>query len=213
MKLAAMDAAKKGAAKVSLAAIAIMGLSACATVDLSQVAIEKEPRQTVRPLQNVVELASAKLTSVFTKKGWCKSGPKQKTMTATNVLLNGIGAAGSNHSDVSKIIINPRQLSADLKLANEQVLQTTKAAEVFLVTAGAATGLDNELSLLETALLSAREAETRFGQSVKAAGTYSSRQQFETLQASIGGLKTVTDAYGDRIRANIASAGVASTRS
>ena len=55
-----MKLAAKGAAKVSLAAITIMGLSACATVDLSQVAIEKEPAQTVRPLQNVVELASTK---------------------------------------------------------------------------------------------------------------------------------------------------------
>ena len=55
-------------------------------------------------------------------------------------------------------------------------------------------GLIQNYLYLKQLCWSAREAETRFGQSVKAAGTYNSRQQFETLQASIGGLKIVTDA-------------------
>lgn len=205
MKLVAHSMAKKGIAKACMA-MAIMGLTACATVDLSQVAIEQKTAQIAEPIQNVVELASTKMTALFVSKGWSKGDLKQKTMTATNVLLNGIGASKPDHTDVPAITFNAQQLSADLKLANEQVLQTTKAAEVFLVTADVATGLDNELSLLETSLLSAREAEARFGQSVKEAGTYSNRQHFETLQASIGELKTVTDAYGDRIRANISGA-------
>ena len=192
------------------AAITIIGLSACATVDLSQVSMEQQAETTVQTSLNVVERSSVKLTSFFTQKGWCKSGPKERTMSAANVLLNGISEADTEKPQTQIKSVNFAQLSTDIDTANQQVLQTTKAAEIYLATAEASATLDNELSLLEAALLSAREAESHFGGLMKRGSSGDNRQKYEALHVSVGTLKTITDSYGQRIRSNIASIGSAS---
>ena len=187
----------------------IGGLSACTTVDLSQVAIEQPQVSIEKPNLNVVERASQSLTSTFRAKGWCKTGPEEKTRTATNVLLNGIGS-GQKNTPVPVATLSRAQLSAELTDANTHVVQATKAAEVYLVMADAKAELDNELSLLETALLSAREAETRFDKALEKSGGFMARRKLKILSKSVDNLKNVTDAYGDRIRQQIAARASAS---
>ena len=184
--------------------ICIGGLSACTTVDLSQVSV-KQPQEIVQqPKHNIVERASLSLTSTFKSKGWCKSDPAEKTQTATNVLLNGIDINAQN-TPVPAAVVGTRQLSADLSIANKQVEQTTKAAEVYLVMAEEMAELDAELSQLEAALLSAREAEAGFEKSMQISPNFIVRRKYHALSNSIDALKNVTDAYGDRIRSQIAA--------
>lgn len=189
--------------------ISIGGLSACTTVDLSQVSV-KQPEEVVeQPTHNVVERAALSLTRMFHDKGWCKSGPAEMTKTATNVLLNGIDTANKylngESTPIPASVVGTRQLSTDLSYANEQVEQTTKAAEVYLVMSEEMAELDTELSQLEAALLSAREAETGFGKSIETSSNYIVRRKYTELSSSIEELKNVTDAYGERIRSQIAA--------
>jgi hypothetical protein len=182
-------------------ALVLSSLTACTTVDLSQVAIQSEPVQSTPAKQNIVERASAKLTASFREKGWCSGGPQEKTQTATSVLLNGVDAENERDQKTSILMTSIDGLGPDLKLANEQVMQATKAANIYLEMSETNTEFDRELSALETALLSAREAEGRFGSVVTGA---EHREQLETLKNSIVMLKTVTDQYGERARLNIA---------
>ncbi|MBL4766205.1 MAG: hypothetical protein JKY94_00525 [Rhodobacteraceae bacterium] len=146
------------------------------------------------------------MVALFESKGWCKTSPKEKAQTAASVLLNGMDMDTQEPSPILSVSVT--QLSEDLNLANAHVKQTTKAAEVFLATADEMTELGQELSLLETALLSAHQAEHGFEATmILSTKGLSERHQseFETLQSSIKKLKTVTDAYGDRIRAQISA--------
>lgn len=198
-----MNLAKQCVASVTV--ICIGGLSACTTVDLSQVAIDKPQAVSVTPKQNVVEKAALSLTSKFKSKGWCKNDPAEKTQTATNVLLNGMQALDEKNTAIPATVISARQLSADLSEANNQVQQTTKAAEVFLVMSEDMDKLDTELSQLEAALLSAREAEANFGKTLQTSSNLIVRRKYFAFSHSVDALKNVTDAYGKRIRSQIAA--------
>jgi len=192
---------------LSVALLVSTGLSACTTVDLSQVAIQSEPVQQTQAQQNVVERAALALTTKFRNNGWCSGGPQEKTQTATSVLLNGIQDPEATSKSVT--LIKSTQLVTDLSIANDHIAQTTKAAEVYL-SMSEDVSLDNELSLLETALLSAREAQTRFSNTIAQNSNVQIQQNFESLENSVKGLKNVTDLYGDRIRSDIANKSISS---
>ncbi len=178
-------------------------LGACTTVDLSQVSLENSKTVTQStPSYNVVEKASMKMTALFVNKGWCKNSSVHPTQTAASVLLNGKDSTDAKPDQVN--VVGSRQLSADLNLAELHISQTTKAAEIYLTTADELSELSNELSLLETALLAAKEAEGNFGETIKFSASQINRDELKILSQSIGQLKQVTDAYGDRMRGQIA---------
>ena len=181
------------------------GLSACTTIDLSQVAFEQAETVSEKPKLNVVERATHALTENFRSKGWCKNSPEEKTKTATNVLLNGMQDTQTTPVP-AVVIMDSEQLNASLVEANAQVVQATKAAEVYLnlTMADGMAVLDTELSQLETALLSARQAQVNFSKSLKISDEFLTRQKFDNFSSSVDNLKSVTDAYGDRIRSQIA---------
>ncbi|NNC36849.1 MAG: hypothetical protein EX271_13405 [Acidimicrobiales bacterium] len=183
----------------------LVGLPACTTVDLSQVAVQSEAIPAVQEEKNVVERASLTLTSVFRDKGWCSGGPQEKTQTATSVLLNGVKATPASKQKSDLTFKSEEQLAAALAVANEHVVKTTKAAEVFLSMTDEMADVDSELSLLETALLSAREAKTRFDKAAASSQSSVVRQDFQTFQASVISLKAITDQYGDHARTTIAN--------
>ncbi len=186
----------------SLLAIFMMsGLGACSTVDLSQMAIEK-PQMAAKPVYNVVERSSISLTSLFREKGWSKTGPEEKASRATRILLAGL-EQNDNNMPVNKIAVSAAHLHADILEANTHIRQTSKAAEVYLTIADIGTGLDEELSLLEEALLAAREAQSGFEQAIGANPSAELQQDYQIFSNSVGRLKDITDAYGDRIRAQI----------
>ena len=186
-------------------ALVVMGLGACTTVDLSQISESQERSIVSAPVQNVVERASHSLTAMFRGKGWCKGSPQEKTQTATSVLLNGINKDGAKLQNNALVYKNGAGLRADMLAANLQVRQTTKAAEVFLSMADELTELELELSSLETALLSARQAQAKFGVALTGFETPENKRIHNDLIASVDELKLVTDAYGARLRRQIAS--------
>ena len=179
------------------------GLSACTTVDLSQVAINSEPEKVAPVQQNVVERSAKALTAKFQDSGWCSASPQEKTQTAASVLLNGIDSESTPISPTYKAA-KSSQLASHLLEANRHVEQTTKAAEVYL-SMYENSSLDLELSVLETALLSAREAEKRFGLEAVKYNNETIQSRYVILQNSVDELKTVTDSYGERIRSDIAA--------
>ncbi|PHS77324.1 MAG: hypothetical protein COB56_03695 [Robiginitomaculum sp.] len=187
--------------------VASGGLSACTTVDLTQVAVTQPQTASEKVEQNVVERTSLSLTRMFHAKGWCKSDPAEKTKTATNVLLNGMDTDSEANHAHTLIPVTLTQLISDMTEANYQVEQTTKAAEVYLVVADDIAELDKELSQLEAALLSSREAQAGFVKTVNALTdkNHATQQRLEDISKSIDNLKTVTDAYGDRTRSQIAA--------
>lgn len=186
-------------------ALVVMGLGACTTVDLSQISASQEQTLAVTPTHNVVERASTTLTSMFRSKGWCKGSPQEKTQTATSILLNGRQDGGGGQSKMALSYSYGTALHADLIAANEQVMQTTKAAEVYLSMSSEQTELGAELSSLETALLSAREAQIRFGIALENHETPENIRVYDELKNSVDTLKTVTDAYGLHLRRQIAA--------
>jgi len=185
-------------------ALVVTGLGACTTVDLSQISESQERSIILAPAQNVVERASHSLTAMFRGKGWCKGTPQEKTQSATSVLLNGVTNASAKQT--STLIYNSgAALRADMLTAAVQVNQTTKAAEVFLSMADELTELEAELSSLEIALLSARQAQSKFGLALVNFDTPENKRIHGDLTRSVDGLKTVTDAYGVRLRRQIAA--------
>lgn len=190
---------------ITLTGISTCLMSACTTVDLSQVSFEPQAETARAHTQNVVQKAAHSMVALFETKGWCKTDLKEKTQTAASVLLNGLD------NDMDKDVITSRailvvksgQLLEDIGLANAQVEQITKAAEIYMATADDAADIGVELTLLESALLTAREAETNFDMSLAQSGTTRSQREFEAFQGAIKDLKGITDTYGDRMRSQI----------
>lgn len=182
--------------------LVLAGLSGCATVDISRVTTEQGMAQETGPKLNVVERASAKMTALFRKNGWCSNTPREDAQTATDILLHGMKADTSAKTQTENMPVGtPSGLSENLQLASREVAQMTKVAEVFLTIADDTAILDRELSLLEMVLLSAREAQSRFEQEVK--DHRKLENEFEAYRNSVRSLKTVTDFYGERTRAQI----------
>ena len=186
-------------------------LSACTTVDLSQVSLETTPDAVqTEPQKNIVERASVDLTQTFRAKGWSTSGPREKATTATMMLLNGRDSAKKNAAAKQVTYPTAKALLVDVTQANLKIRQTTKAAEVYLSMADDVVSLEGELSALEEALLAAYEARDNFKHAAIAQGLNSQTDRqfttkFDGMAQSLVGLKTVTDQYGERIRANIAA--------
>ena len=184
--------------------VAFINLSACSTVDLSQAALEnKNATPFAMQKKNVVQRACHSMTLAFQAKGWNKKEHAQRTQIAASVLLNGIKKDETKQSSNSEVYVNIRQFVKDIELAKKHIEQTTKAAEIFLTMADNTVQIDSELSLLETALLSAREAQNELRETLGRANTSEARSQLVLLRAEIHKLKTITNAYGERMRRHI----------
>lgn len=192
---------------VIISVFASGALSACTTVDLTQVAVNHPQATSQETERNVVEKASFSLIRLFHSKGWCESDPAEKTKTATNVLLNGMDTDSKGVQLYMAVPITLAQVVSDIAEANYQVEQTTKAAEIYLVVADDMAQLDKELSQLEAALLSSREAQASFVKNVDelSEADHLTHEELEKISNSIDELKAVTDAYGDRTRSQIAA--------
>lgn len=187
------------------AIVAFISLTGCTTVDLSQVTVEKQPSISATLKKNVVERACIAMADVFDSKGWSKNKPKQTMQTATSILLHGMKKETVPRISISKSVSNVHLLSQDIKLAKLQISQTTKAAEVHLVTLQETVTVGHELSLLETALISARQAEDNFAAALIRANKPLSVREFVAFQHEINQLKLITNDYGVRMRRQIAS--------
>ena len=188
-----------------LLVLPMAGLSACSTVDLSQVAVTQSREKIVQPKKTVVERATTRLTRNFQEKGWCEVVEQDKTAKFASLLLKGIKTTPEARQATPLQRVSIRQLRRDIHLASIQIRQTTKAADVFLNLNGGAEELDPELGRLETALTSARQAESHFIglQSPEVAKVL--MPDMDKLHQAIINLQKITDSYGEQIRQSLAA--------
>ena len=188
--------------RLTIALISCVSLSACATIDLDQMATSKKSPVITGFDTNVVQRATTKLFSAFSNKGLVAKDSQKRMQSAAQILLKGLEEKEVLIDQVSYStnISDPLVLLADIKTASRHVEQTTKAAEVYLAMAPAEKSVRKELGSLERALLASRSAETIFEDSLQNLGQNSSTSEFVNYKQVVGELKYVTDAYGERVR-------------
>lgn len=172
-------------------------LPACATVDIAEMTTPSARAEAPAEV-NVVQRAVEKLKTAFSQRGFGPKDSKRKMHAAADMLLNGIGKATETDTgdDYNAVARSPESVTADITLANRHVVQTTRAAEVYLEMAPRDRKLTDELSSLEAALLVSEKAVRVFTVAMDDAETVELNQ----LRDSVDGLRRVTDEFGIRVR-------------
>ncbi len=182
---------------------ALSGLGACTTVDLSQVTATQQQRAQQAPKANIVEMASTQLTQTFNKNGWTLAATQPRAQTAASVLLKGLQGTSPQEPVVS--IVPLEKFAANINLATQKVDDTYKAASLYLDYVNEHADVSLELDVLETALLNAKAAEHNFAEQAEHAEDDQALELLSQYQNSLGKLRSITDKYGSRTRAAIAS--------
>lgn len=201
--------------RLIILSVSVIGLSACTTVDLSSMA--NNPTNIVRSSiqKNVVERSVSRLQTAFAKKKLSERGSTNRMAAAAQILLKGMDKVkgDSNVSDVAyrDSVSDIATVKADLQFASGLVIQTTKAAEVYLDTASTDMTFKKELQNLERALLISNEASERFVLAMTKVGLTKEDADWEAYMASKDSLRLVTDKFGERVRGSLVSATAAAS--
>ena len=189
--------------RLTLILTAALSMSACATVDLNEVATKNEPSAAKVVDVNVVQRAVTKLYAAFSNRGFVAKDGRKKMQSAARVLLKGL-----EDKDVTTVLAkgyadmaNKQEVVlSDIRIASSHVEQTIKAAEVYLAMAPGEKSLRKELVSLEKALIASREALQVFEDAlIKTAGE-ANAMDFVSYTTSVNELRDVTNAFGDRVR-------------
>jgi len=189
--------------------IIALTLSACATVEMAPMQPGTLMSQSEMQDRSAVKLSARKLSSVFSTEGWSRINPSEKSQSAVNILVRGLKKTGKVIDPVRNYLLRRSDsdlITADIKRADEYVVSTTQTAREFLQNNPNATDIGAELSNLETALLSARQAEMVFKEALIAKGLSADNSDLTRLTTSIDDLRDVTNAYGTRLRGSSSSA-------
>ena len=189
--------------KLTIMFAACLSLTACATVDLSEVAASNKAASANVDNLNVVQRAAAKLHAAFSNRGFVAKTSRQRVHSAANVLLKGLESEALSdtvNAGYMDGLTDQAAILSDLRLAASHVEQTTKAAEVYLAIAPADRSLRNELTSLERALLASREAEQLFEAGLEQTGGNMKALEFVGFQHAVNELRNVTDEFGHRVR-------------
>ena len=189
--------------RVTLILTVALSLSACATVDLTEVAAPKTVSAAKVADVNVVQRAASKLYSAFTNRGFVAKDSRKKMRSAARVLLKGLedkGSASITSAGYADSAVDSVIVLSDIRMAATHVKQTTKAAEVYLVMAPGEKSLRKELVSLEKALIASREASQVFEDALIKTVGETSAMDFVSYNNSVNELRDVTNAFGDRVR-------------
>ena len=189
--------------RLTLILTAALSMSACATVDLTEVTAPKAESTAKVADINVVHRAASKLYAAFTNRGFVAKDSRKKMRSAATVLLKGLEDKNAS-SVVSEGYVHkaadPVAILSDIRIAAGHVEQTTKAAEVFLVMAPGEKSLRKELVSLEKALIASREASQVFEDALIKTSGETTAMEFVSYERSVNELRDVTNAFGDRVR-------------
>lgn len=188
--------------KLSIILLSCLSISACATIDLDEMAAKNQPTKAATLDINVVQRAASKLYAAFSSKGFVAKDSKKRMQSAARILLKGLEEKDVTDQDMSYAanISDPEIILSDIRLASRHVEQTTKAAEVYLAMAPVETSMRPELNSLEKALLASREAEHVFEEALINSGAAVSLIELKNYSASVRELSEITNAFGDRVR-------------
>jgi len=183
--------------------VAALSMSACATVDLNDVATSSSPAAAKSVDVNVVHRAASKLYAVFSSRGFVAKDSRKKMQSAARVLLKGLEDKVVTTASSDGYVVKASDtlvILSDIRMASTHVEQTTKAAEVYLAMAPAEKTLRKELVSLEKALIASREASQVFEDSLLKAAGEATAMDFAAYKTSVNELRDVTNAFGDRVR-------------
>lgn len=194
-------------ANVAIVTLLCVAASGCATVDLAntgRVGGTATVASQSSAKVNVVQRAASKLYAAFTSNGWVEKRSKKRVQSAASVLLRGLDTteASSPLSNYETQNLTLADIALDIEAAHGYVIQTTKAAEVYLAMASDNTNLRDELASLQKALIASREAEMAFGSALTKIGV-SENSRLINFTASVDSLRDVTDKFGDRVRSGV----------
>jgi hypothetical protein len=194
-------------ANVAIVTLLCVAASGCATVDLANTGrvggtatVSAQSSAKV----NVVQRAASKLYAAFTSNGWVEKRSKKRVQSAASVLLRGLDATDANSplSNYETQNLTLADIALDIEAANSYVVQTTKAAEVYLAMASDDTNLREELASLQKALIASREAEMVFKSALTSLGA-NEHNSWMSYATSVNNLRDVTDKFGDRVRSGV----------
>lgn len=188
--------------RLTLILTAALSLSACATVDLTEVTAPRAEASAKVADVNVVQRAASKLYAAFTNRGFVAKDSRKKMRSAARVLLKGLEdkSASSDTSSYASLATDPVLVLSDIRIASSHVEQTTKAAEVYLAMAPGEKSLRKELTSLEKALIASREASVVFEEALIKTSGEAKAMDFSSYRQSVNELRDVTNAFGDRVR-------------
>ncbi|WP_026941874.1 hypothetical protein [Hellea balneolensis] len=189
--------------RLTIALTACLSMTACATVDLNEVALQSKPSASKAVDINVVQRATAKLYAAFTSRGFVDKDSRNKMRSAARVLLEGLeekDVTSEASVGYAALASDSRIVLSDIRIASTHVEQTTKAAEVYLAMAPAEKKLRKELVSLEKSLIASREAATIFEEALIKTTGRASDTEFVSFKVSVNELRDVTNAFGDRVR-------------
>jgi uncharacterized protein YlxP (DUF503 family) len=189
--------------RLTILLTAALSLSACATVDLTEVTAPKSTSAAQVADVNVVQRAASKLYAAFTNRGFVAKDSRKKMRSAARVLLKGLedkGAASITSAGYADSAVDSVIVLSDIRIAAKHVEQTTKAAEVYLAMAPGEKSLRKELVSLEKALIASREASQVFEDALIKTVGETSAMDFVSYKNSVNELRDVTNAFGDRVR-------------
>ncbi len=185
----------------SVAVAGCLMSSACATVDMTDMASPKVKATTKTVDVNVVQMAATKLYSVFTNRGFVAKTSRNKMRSAARMLLKGLEdkplSPGENYA---RSVESLDALQTDILFAKSYVDQTEQAAEIYLAMAPGETSLKKELESLQKALIAANEAKQSFSRALTMQEADETDVNFVAYIASVETLSAVTDAFGVRVR-------------
>lgn len=178
-------------------------MSACATVDMTDMTSAKSGKETRSIDVNVVERAAAKLYSVFTNRGFVAKDSRSKMRSAALTLLKGLENKPLNEDfNYAESVASLEVLEADMAMARGYVDQTRQAAEIYLAMAPGETSLRKELVSLEKSLIASNEAQETFAQALRLKNQGKENSEYLQFLASVDFLRQATDAFGDRVRSD-----------
>lgn len=184
---------------------ALMGcvtLSACATVDISNItATQQTAEPEVVVDLNVVQRATANLYTAFTDKGLVANVSKKKMRSAARILLTGLDTSPSDDKQsYATLIGSAKALNSDVIMATQHVEQALKAAEIYLAMAPVNTSVKEELISLQKALMASKKAERNFVEALSYYKVAAPDADFGAYTQSVAKLRDITDDYGLRVR-------------
>jgi len=189
--------------RLTLILTAALSLSACATVDLTEVTSPKTASTANIADVNVVQRAASKLYAAFSNRGFVAKDSRKKMRSAARVLLKGLedkSSASVEAAGYTELATDRMVVLSDIRIAAGHVEQTTKAAEVYLAMAPGERSLRKELISLEKALIASREASQVFEDALIKTSGETKAMDFVSFNQSVNELRDVTNAFGDRVR-------------
>ncbi|WP_017930778.1 hypothetical protein [Robiginitomaculum antarcticum] len=189
--------------QIAIAIALGVSLAACATVEMAPVQSGSLMSQAEVQDRSEVKMSARKLSSVFSTEGWSRINPTNKAQSAVNILVRGLKKTGEVVDPVRNYLSRrseEQMIVEDIDRANDYVTMTNDTAKLFLLNNPSATDIVSELSDLETALLSARQAEAVFRDALKTQSLPLDHESMMSLTRSVDSLRDTTDIFGSRLR-------------